>query len=46
MMHELHVYWIMFWNMNEWLQAPFYLAFIVLLTWITGKLNTSKGSDV
>jgi len=42
MMHELYVYWIMFWSMPEWIQAIALLSIGAFMMWISTKLNVVK----
>lgn len=42
MIHEIHVYWIMFWAMPEWIIASVFFTVIALTMWFTTKINVSK----
>ena len=42
MMHELYVYWIMFWAMPEWIIAMVFFGIIFSTMLFTNKINVSK----
>jgi hypothetical protein len=42
MIHEIHIWWIMFWAMPEWIQATVLFSIGALIMWFTTKINVAK----
>jgi hypothetical protein len=39
MIHEIYVYWLMFWGMPEWIIAMVFFTIIAMVMWFTTKIN-------